>query len=191
MINLKLDARRFRWILIGIICLSLIAGAVGVWYVQKALTAQIIQSNDMKAAAENSTNQLRNAQSLKIYLANHQADIAAAAKIVADSNSYQYQNQIVSDINNFAAQAGVTVFGFTFPQTIDMVKPDSTGLKPLATILTLKSPVAYASYHNFLKLIEQNSTKMQVTDITITPDTTNPTLITNPTIGIEVYVNSK
>jgi len=79
------------------------------------------------------------------------------------------------------------VLGFDFPTTTK-TNTSSTGLKSIAATITLRNPVPYRNYLTFLKLIEQNLTKMQITDVSIVPDKDDPNLINNPVIGLEVYI---
>ena len=61
------------------------------------------------------------------------------------------------------------------------------GLKTVNASIQLDSPIPLTNFLIFLKYIEQNVTKMQITGVTITPEATNPNLISNPTINLTVY----
>lgn len=186
--NNKLDAVRLRLMLIGLVVLLLGGGVGGVWYLQGLLSNQMTETNKIKSAATSSSDNLAKAQALKIYLQTNHSDVEKTEKIVADTTYYQYQNQIVTDITSYAKTAGVTILGFDFPAVVTNGKtPSTTGLNSIAANITLQNPVPYRNYLIFLKLIEQNLTKMQITDVSITPDKVNPNLISNTTVGIEVF----
>lgn len=184
----SINAVTTRWILIGIIVLLVVGGIAGGWWLQSILNEKMAATSSVKADAINSNDNLSKAQALKIYLENHKADIDKTALVVANTTSYKYQDQIVQDITRYAAVSGLRVLGFDFPTASSSSSSSSTGLKSIAATITLQNPVPYRSYLTFLKLIEQNLTKMQVTDISIVPDKDNPNLINNPTIGLEVYI---
>jgi hypothetical protein len=125
---------------------------------------------------------------LDTYIQNNQDTIKRAASIIADSKQYSYQNQIVADINTYASRAGVTVTGYSFVSPQQKSSRVVAGLKTIDATITLSSPIPYPNFLRFLKAIEQNLTKMQVTGISISPDTGNGRSVSNPTIGLEVYI---
>ena len=182
-----LDATTTRWILVGIIVLLVCGGIAGAWQLQMMLNEKLAATNQAKVDAINNNDNLAKAQALKIYLENHQAEIDKTARIVADTEAYKYQDQIVQDITKYAEVSGLRVLGFDFPTTTK-TNTSSTGLKSIAATITLRNPVPYRNYLTFLKLIEQNLTKMQITDVSIVPDKDDPNLINNPVIGLEVYI---
>ena len=185
----RLTAQKVTWILIGLMLLG-VAGIVGgSWYLQGLLSDKVLETSKTKSLANQSGENLQQAQVLKSYLARNDDQVKKTALIVAETTFYQYQNQIVEDLTRYANAAGVTIVGFDFPQSISTAKIDkTTGLKSLTATITLTGPTTYQGYLTFLKLIEQNLTKMQITDIALTPDQSNLSLITSPTVGIEVYV---
>ncbi len=183
----SLNATRLRFILLGLTLLSLCGGVAGMWYLHGLLSAQMSKTNDVKVASSRSSDDLAKAQSLKFYLQTHQDSIQKTALVVADTSYYQYQNQIVKDLTAYAKTANVTILGFDFPVTSAGSSVSATGLRAIAANITLQNPLPYQNYLKFLKLIEQNLTKMQVTDISVTPDALNPNLISNTVVGIEVF----
>jgi hypothetical protein len=185
--KMSFSAVTLSWIFIGLISLTLVGTGFGCWYLQKLLAAERISADHAKIDASISASELQKAHNLQIYLSNNKEHIEKAAAVVAETKTYQYQNQIVADVNQFASIAGVTVLGFDFPvQTT--AKPAAKGVKTIQATVTLQNPVPYENYLRFLKLIEQNLTKMQITDISITPDEKVIGRINNPTVGLQVYV---
>ena len=184
-----MTAQDLRLILIGIILLSLILSIAGIGYFNNLLATKIAATNDAAQSASVSEDNLGRAQTLKVYLQNHKNEAQKAAMIVAQTTAYRYQNQIVEDVTRYANAAGVAIIGFDFPQDIASATIDkTTGLKSLTATITLSDSSRYTSYLLFLKYIEQNLTKIQITDITISPDSTNPDYINDTSIGIQVYV---
>lgn len=188
--KMTFDAVTLSWILSGCIGVIIIGAGIGCWQLQKILAAERLAADHAKIDATVSNSELQKAHNLQIYLSHHKADVEKAAAVVAETKTYQYQNQIVQDVNQFANLAGVTVLGFDFPtQTTNVTAaPAAKGVKTLQATVTLQNPVPYENYLRFLKLIEQNLTKMQITDVTITPDDKVVGRINNPIIGLQVYV---
>lgn len=187
--KVSFDAVFLSWLFIGLIGLVLLGAGLGCWQLQKLLAAERIAADHSKIDARISADELQKAHNLQVYLENHKADVEKAAAVVAETKTYQYQNQIVEDVNRYASIAGVTVLGFDFPlQKTTAAAAKAGGVKTIQASFTLQNPVPYENYLRFLKLIEQNLTKMQITDISITPDTKVFGQINNPVIGLQVYV---
>ncbi len=110
-----LNASVLQWILLSLIILFVAGGVVGVMYMQGLLKSQMESTNKIKVEAENSSTNLIRAQLLKSYLAERQNDVDKAANIVANTVSYQYQDQIVQDITRYAQLSGLRILGFDFP----------------------------------------------------------------------------
>ncbi len=184
-----LTAQKVTWVLIGLMLLGMAGIIGGSWYLQGILSSKVLETTRTKSLAGQSGENLQKAQLLKSYLARNDDQVKKTALIVADTTFYQYQNQIVEDLTQYANAAGVSIIGFDFPQSISTAIIDkTTGLKSLTATITLKGPTPYQGYLTFLKLIEQNLTKMQITDVALVPDQSNLNMITDPTVGIEVYV---
>jgi hypothetical protein len=184
-----MSAQNLQWILVGLIVFGLILGGVGSWYLNTLLATKVAATNDAVESSKVSSDNLERAQRLQVYLQNHKDEVDKAAQIVAQTTAYRYQNQIVEDVTKYATIAGVSIIGFDFPQDIASATVDkTTGLKSLTATIRLSDSSRYTSYLTFLKYIEQNLTKIQITDITISPNLTNQDFITDTTIGIQVYV---
>jgi hypothetical protein len=183
------SAQNLRWVLVGLILLGLVVGAVGAWYLNGLLATRVAATNDAVESSRVSSDNLERAQRLQVYLQNHKDEVDKAAQIVAQTAAYKYQNQIVEDVTKYANIAGVMIIGFDFPQDIASATVDkTTGLKSLTATIRLSDSSKFTGYLSFLKYIEQNLTKIQITDITISPNTSNQEYITDTTIGIQVYV---
>lgn len=152
------------------------------------LAARAMETNHAKIDADVGRTELQKLETLKQYLDSHTDDIQRAEAVVAESQQYQYQDQIVQDINAYAKTAGVKVLGFNFPTSPTGAPKVAGGLKTIKATVTLQNPVNYQSFLRFLKLIEQNLTKMQITDISVAPEAANAANVTSPSIGLEVYV---
>ncbi len=141
-----------------------------------------------------SQNNLQNLQQVQQKLAGEQDVISRASSIVADSQSYQYQDQILTDLKAFAAQSGITITNLDFSAattsktpTTPTAGPAPAGVKSTSVSVTLKNPVNYVNFLKFIKSIEQNLTKMQISKIALSKAATGND-VSSETLIIEVYI---
>ncbi|HEX7483868.1 MAG TPA: hypothetical protein VF281_01820 [Candidatus Saccharimonadales bacterium] len=159
------------------------------------------------ADAQASQNNLTNLRKIERFLEDHQATVTRANDIVAESKSYEYQNQIVNDLKSYAASAGISITDFNFtsansaaPTTpaapaaggtttpaTETAAPAAPSLKSTSVTVTLASPVRYDNLLRFIKAIEQNLTKMQISTVSLSKGTTDSE-VTTDTLAIEVYI---
>ena len=158
------------------------------------------------AASESELQEL--SQTEKMLKTQHHA-VERASKIAAESKSYQYQDQIINDLNDFARKAGITISDITFAD--DNAKggssssssssssktgtslPAIAGLKATTASVTVKNPVEYRKLLTFRYLVEQSLTKMRIANVDLSRSTAQgqpPDSITSNTLTIEVYLRS-
>ena len=158
------------------------------------------------AASESELQEL--SQTEKMLKTQHHA-VERASKIAAESKSYQYQDQIINDLNDFARKAGITISDITFAD--DNAKggssssssssssktgtslPAIAGLKATTASVTVKNPVEYRKLLTFMYLVEQSLTKMRIANVDLSRSTAQgqpPDSITSNTLTIEVYLRS-
>jgi hypothetical protein len=190
-----MNAVTLRNLLIGGIVALL--GGVGalIYFASGYLDSQVKETVHRQIDAELSLNDLDRLQRLEKVLQDNRASVDQAAQIVSDSKQYTYQDQIVSDINAYAAKTGVSVTGFDFGDAFAKASrsnteklPQVSGVKSISATLTLASPMDYDNYLRFVKAIETNLTKMQVSGINMTPNEEQPGQISNPSVVLIVYV---
>lgn len=172
-----------------------LATAFGIYFGQKKLSEYALSANHAKIDAEVNEQNILETKKLEKAMVLQQDNVARAAAVVADSKYYKYQDQIVNDLNLYARQAGITILSFDFTQssaatgTKSGAAPTATGgLKTMRTNISLKTPLSYDSYYRFLRLIENNLTKMQVAEIALANVPQTPQLVSAPNIAVEIYV---
>lgn len=182
-------------IFIGVFILMIGVLGGGIYFAGQQLQAKAIETDHARIDAELIQNEIGRLKNLQEYLSKNKTSIERAESIVAESKEYKYQNQVISDINAFANQTGITILGFDFvsentsaPQPSTTGAP-ATGLKKTVVTLTIQEKTGYENLVRFIKSIEQNLTKMQLTSISLAPDITDPRSVSNPTINLEVYIN--
>ena len=158
------------------------------------------------AASESELQEL--SQTEKMLKTQHHA-VERASKIAAESKSYQYQDQIINDLNDFARKAGITIADITFTDNNAKGSSSSSsssssnktgtsltaiaGLKANTDSVTVKNPVEYRKLLTFMYLVEQSLTKMRIANVDLSRSTAQgqpPDSITSNTLTIEVYLRS-
>ena len=182
-----MTATKLRYILIGLIVVLFGGFAAGAWWIQGILADQVRETDHAKIDAELSGTELQQLKQLKKQLADQEDVIERAKQIAVSSDQYQYQDQVIKDVSDYAARYGIQVNTFDFSSTN---KNASTGgAKKTPFTVSLKGPLAFVTFMRFLRDLEGNLTKIQVTSLTLAPDK-DPNNITNPSLSCEVYLKS-
>ena len=186
-----MNATTLRYVLLGVI-VALIGGlGTGSYFVLDMLSKRVTTTDHTEIDADITTTELQQLKSLQKQLGD-QADVVERAKEIAGTTAqYKYQDQVISDITAYASRYGIVISTFDF--SVASATPNSTqvvnGAKRTPFTLTLKGPLAYDTFLRFMKDIEKNLTVIQVTSLTLAPDAKNPNNVTNPSLGLAVYLN--
>lgn len=152
------------------------------------------------ADASASQNNLQSLQNIQKELDKRKGVIERTANIVADSQSYLYQDQIISELNTYATQAGISITNIDFGASTGTAAatpatpadpaaaPAPAGVKSTSVSITLKNPVDYLGLLRFIKSIEQNLTKMQVANVSLSKSADAGGSISSDMLNIEVYI---
>jgi hypothetical protein len=196
---------KLRLILIGVISMLIILAGVGFWLFSSQLSAYAEQVSKDAAQANVSANDISRLEKLKTQLEDDAVAITRTKNIVADSQSYQYQNQIINDLSIYAKNAGVVVSSYSFDSSTSAsgeASPSATapapsaettapvaadGLKTTNITVTLKSPADYKAVMRFVHSIESNLTKMQLSGISIAQASEDKNMVTTNPLTIQVY----
>jgi hypothetical protein len=194
-----LTATRLRIILA--ISLLLIEGLASLFVANadRTLKAYASEVSQVRANANASQNNVQTLRKIQKELLLYKDTIARTNEIVADSQSYQYQDQIITDLNDYAKRADITLTNLDFlavtptgttttPTTPAPTggAPVPTGVKTTSVSVTIKNPVEYDKLLRFIKSIEQNLTKMQISRIGLSKDSSGS--VTSEVLTIEVYI---
>lgn len=191
---------KLRVMLVISMGLILVAGGVMFYFANTSLREVATSVSHKVADAEASRNNLANLKKIQKFLDEQKSTIDRVNSIVADSQSYQYQDQIIIDLNTYASEAGIVITNINFgaaeataataPAASGQATAPATAASPVKSTsvsVSIQSPVDYVSLLRFVKLIEQNLTKMQISSISMSKGTAN-TEVTTDTLNIEVYV---
>lgn len=127
----------------------------------------------------------------------HNSDTVKKAKnIVSESKLYQYQNQIIQDLNTYADRAGIPIKAFSFqnePTTSAKTATSSkrtpaspAGVKSTFVSIQLGDHIDYTKFLHFLSLIEKNVTRMQLLGVSISRGANNHE-ISIQSLEVKVY----
>ena len=122
--------------------------------------------------------------------------VKKAKNIVSESKLYQYQNQIIQDLNTYADRAGIPIKAFSFqnePTTSAKTAKSSkrtstspTGVKSTFVSIQLGDHIDYTKFLHFLSLIEKNVTRMQLSGVSISRGANNHE-ISIQSLEVKVY----
>lgn len=193
--KLKFSSVSLRNILISSIVIVVIVGIGAFLFLQKYLSsiAGEVNSNNLRAAA--SSQDITQLQKLQTEMANNQVAVTRAASVVGESKQYQYQDQIINDLSQYAKAAGFQIqsFAFSDPTLGSSPSPGAStgaatvplGLKITTVTVTLPQNLSYVTIMKFLKSVEQNLTKMELTGVSLTMDPVSGSISLQPlTIGV-------
>ena len=122
--------------------------------------------------------------------------VKKAKNIVSESKLYQYQNQIIKDLNTYANRTGIPIKAFSFQnepttsaKTAKSSKRTSTspaGVKSTFVSIQLGDHIDYTKFLHFLSLIEKNVTRMQLLGVSISRGANNHE-ISIQSLEVKVY----
>ena len=122
--------------------------------------------------------------------------VKKAKNIISESKLYQYQNQIIQDLNTYADRAGIPIKSFSFQneptasaKTATSSKQTSTspaGVKSTFVSIQLGDHIDYTKFLHFLSLIEKNVTRMQLLGVSISRGANNHE-ISIQSLEVKVY----
>ncbi|MCP9454471.1 MAG: hypothetical protein NNC24_03865 [Candidatus Nanosynbacter sp. P11B_S7_bin.28.1] len=122
--------------------------------------------------------------------------VKKAKNIVSESKLYQYQNQIIQDLNTYADRAGIPIKAFSFqnePTTSAKTATSSkrtsispAGVKSTFVSIQLVDHIEYTKFLHFLSLIEKNVTRMQLSGVSISRGANNHE-ISIQSLEVKVY----
>lgn len=187
------SARMLKYAMIILIVITL----VGIGYIfllaKDVLTAKSVETDHARIDARLAEEEISRLKQLETQLKGDEATIEKTAKIVAESQSYTFQDQVIRDLTSYAEKSGVGIIMFDFgqkPGEKPASVPGSTANSLNRTIVSiqLENNIPYRNLLTFVKSIEQNVTKMQLSGINFQPKKDDPTQIIGSTIKIEVYL---
>jgi len=203
-----MNAKRFYWVMIGVITLlgiGIIASAV--------LGNKLLEKKANKIVSLKTDNQVLNGEELSLSQA--KKDVQKYSPLEQEAQAIVPQDkdqaEAVREIVNIAAASGVKIASITFPAsalggtattgTSSTPPPQTTALTQVLPVtgitgvyampITIQndttSPISYDAFINFLSQLEQNRRTAQVASVTIQPSATDPSQLTFNLV-VDVYL---
>lgn len=212
-----ISATLLEKILILIVILVFGVTVAAYYFLSNFAKSQAKSANHSMITAQSTQKDIDSLQKSYKWIEKHPEVVDKTNKIVADASQYQYQDQIIKDLESYAKQSGnLVVSTYTFSEaggtqpaapsgsgstgsggsTPAPAAAGSTGSTQLpqgltATTVDITFPqkgVPYEKILLFVKKIEQNVTRMQITSLSLTPDPTNRKVVL-VTMTISVFLN--
>lgn len=205
MTSSKLTPSKLRLLLSLSLFATFILAGVIFHFANSSLKTMATSVSHKVADADASRNNLENLKRIEKFLNEEQDSIERVNNVVADSKSYQYQDQIILDLNAYAAKAGISITDYDFRNAASGAgaapaapaagtTPPATAAAPLtgsvkstSASITVGNPINYENLLKFVKYVEQNLTKMQISKIGLSKDPSTNDL-TADSLTIEIYV---
>lgn len=180
--------------LLLLIILSAMVGLVIFAYSFLSKTSEEVGKMQTEATAVDA--KIQSLLASKSQLDRNSNTVKKAKNIVSESKLYQYQNQIIQDLNTYADRAGIPIKAFSFQnepttsaKTAKSSKRTSTspaGVKSTFVSIQLGDHIDYTKFLHFLSLIEKNVTRMQLSGVSISRGANNHE-ISIQSLEVKVY----
>lgn len=184
--------------ILGFACIALLAVAVyGFYFLQDKTTQQAKDTDRAKIEAESIESDLLALKSLRAYFNDpiNDAQVKKTQAVVGESFQYNFQNQVVEDLTRYATMSNISIKEFVFETKKDAKVTAAPTEKvipglPKKTLVSVRvgSGTSYESFIKFLKYIERNTTKMQLSNVGLQPDDKVKDAIKETSVGLEVYL---
>ena len=180
--------------LLLLIILSAMVGLVIFAYSFLSKTSEEVGKMQTEATAVDA--KIQSLLASKSQLDRNSDTVKKAKNIVSESKLYQYQNQIIQDLNTYADRAGIPIKSFSFQnepttsaKTATSSKQTSSspaGVKSTFVSIQLGDHIDYTKFLHFLSLIEKNVTRMQLSGVSISRGANNHE-ISIQSLEVKVY----
>lgn len=192
--------RRMNQILTASLILLVLMAAVGLYFANKKLTLIAQQTAHLKAQVEVGNYQIATYEKTKSKIDSLDYVEALAAKVLPEE---QEQSLTVAELSEFALRSRLSVAEITFAElsttktttkstgksTVKTAIPKGVSVIPIS--IKFRPGSRYDNVLEFLKSVEQNRRKMQVTNISLTPDEKNRMLLSQVSVDINLYARDK
>lgn len=193
---------RIVFALLLVLILVGMGGVVYFGYTMLQGTAEEVSKIQTEAKAVDA--KVQNLARLEKEMEKYKDSVAKAQQLVAETQQYQYQNQIINDLTAYANKSGVGIAGFTFTSGSAGAKSNSgssgtsdtnnssgstsaAGPKSMKVSVRLNEKTDYMALLRFMHLIEQNLTRMQIASVSMSK-TEGTGQVNTQTLEVEVYV---
>lgn len=200
-----MTARRLRGLLLVAMLVILVSAVGGFIFVQNQLTGYAQQISKLNADAAAGNQNLTTLKKLKQRLEEDTQLVEKTHSIIGDGA--MYTDQVVTSLSEIASRSGATINSIEFnddataaaaapaagsaagtaaPTAPTAAMPSGVSIKNVT--VSVKSPLSYETFMNFLVGLETSDLRMQVTNIGLTKD--DKANVSTQAFTLEVYVRS-
>lgn len=177
--------------------LLILAATVGILYLgNKHMVAVAQETARLKAQVQVSDKQISVYQATK-----NKVDTLGYVNDLANKvlPADQEQSAIVAEISQFALRSDLTIQQITFVDPVTgaaTASPKSSlaipkGVQVVPITIQFQAGSTYPNILGFLKTIENNQRKMQVTNVSLTPDEKDRQSLSNVSISLNLYAKQQ
>jgi hypothetical protein len=189
--------KKATYILIALLTILIVAGVAAFYYGDKILQARSAKISEEKIQLEAVNTELSLFKNSKDMVDKYGFVKELSGKILPES---KFQSEVLAELTKFAADNNMKIQTLTFGA--DNAKTDDPSLSQTSTIKGLSGvrvlnasiqfsndpAISYESFINFLKNVESNQRKMQVSTLSITPDPENSAAIASATVTVNIFL---
>lgn len=170
----------------------IVASVAGLYFANGKLTSVASETSKLKADTVIAQKQLATYQKTKTQVDSLSYVNELANKVLpTDTN----QSAIVAEISEFALRSNLTLSKITFTDAKTAVTPSATkstlavpkGVVIIPLTIQIKAGAKYTNLLAFLKTVEGNQRKSQVTNISLVPDSKDRSVLSQVTIQMNLY----
>jgi len=182
--NSHIKATTIRVLMIIFLLLIISLSTVGFYFAQNYLTEASMKNEDTSLVTSSVNKSTSATKKIQDDIAKYQP-VADKANSVFASNQ-DYQSQILKDLKSYASVNGISIDSYEFN------KPSGSGAKTSESgknniNITLNSSIQFTKLIKFIKAIETNAPKMQITELNISPIAGSKDSVKVNPITIEIY----
>jgi len=176
--------RNFMFISIIVIIIILV---IGFYFIQDWMKNEAMTFGQTTSSTT-ATKDAAAVKKLQDEITKYQAAATSANALIASSQDYQ--SQTIQDLKKYASANNIDIDNYSFDQTTSKeVKSSVTinGVKSNFITITLDNSIQLTDLIKFLKSIETNTPKMQLSGINISPVPDTKGLVKVESLTIEIY----
>lgn len=168
---------------------------IGLYFANQKLTTLAHDTARLKAKIEVSQKQIGVYEQAK-----QQVDSLGYVDELANKVLPERENQsvVVAELSQFALRSRLSVAQITFPQDTKKLNPGSkttvktpAGVAVVPAVIEFKEGTKYENVLEFLRTIENNRRKMQVTNVSFTPDEENKAVFSKVSVSMNLYTRAE
>ncbi len=180
----------------AILVVSIVAAMALLYFANQKLTSMAEQTARLKAESQVAEQQIQTYQKTKEKVESLDYVNELAGKVLPENEE---QSVIVAELSQFALRSRLSVAQINFPESNTGSSRRSTTETNIAVpkgVATIPITIQFADdsrYENlleFLRYVEENRRKMQVTNISLTPNSEDRSRLSEVTVSINLYSKS-